>query len=72
MLPHVLPADTLRSDPRLLPLALNGSFPPTNALAADSPAINRGSNVLGLRYDQRGPGFPRTKDGYTDIGAFER
>ena len=70
--PLQLPADTLRSDPRLAPLALNGSFPPTNALGADSPAINRGSNVLGWRYDQRGPGFPRTKDGYTDIGAFER
>lgn len=68
----VLPADTLRSDPRLAPLARNGGFTPTHALTDASPAINRGSNVLGLKYDQRGCGFPRTKGASTDIGAFER
>lgn len=67
-----LPVDTLRADPRLKPLARNGGFTPTHALADTSPAINRGSNVLGLKYDQRGHGFPRTKGVCTDIGAFER
>jgi hypothetical protein len=67
-----LPADTLRADPRLKPLARNGGFTPTHALADTSPAINHGCNVLGLKYDQRGRGFPRTKGGYPDIGAFER
>jgi hypothetical protein len=67
-----LPMDTLRSNPRLLPLARNGGPTPTHALADTSPAINRGSNVLGLKYDQRGAGFPRVKGGCADIGAFER
>lgn len=67
-----LPHGTLRSNPFLKPLARDGGFTPTHALGDGSPAINRGSNVLGLKYDQRGPGFPRTKGGCTDIGAFER
>jgi hypothetical protein len=67
-----LPLDTLRADPRLKPLARNGGFTPTHSLADASLALNRGSNVLGLKYDQRGHGFPRTKGGCTDIGAFER
>jgi hypothetical protein len=39
---------------------------------ADSPARDRGSNVLNLEYDQRGPGFPRVKGTATDIGSVER
>lgn len=67
-----LPAGTLRSDPRLGPLAFNGGPTPTHALRADSPAIDRGSNPLALDYDQRGPGFPRVKGPRVDIGAAER
>ncbi|HJZ92281.1 MAG TPA: choice-of-anchor Q domain-containing protein, partial [Gemmataceae bacterium] len=57
----------------------------TMALLAGSPAIDHGDNnavdpVTGkpLTTDQRGPGFPRRKDGngdgraVIDIGAFER
>jgi hypothetical protein len=39
---------------------------------SDSPAINRGGNVLNRTYDQRGPGFPRVKGAFPDIGAVER
>lgn len=67
-----LPADTLRGDPLLGPLAFNGGVTPTHALRTGSPAIGRGSNPLLLQYDQRGPGFPRVKGAAPDIGAFER
>jgi CSLREA domain-containing protein len=58
-------------DPRLGPLADNGGRTPTHALLADSPAINRGSNAVGLATDQRGPGFPRVSGPTADVGAFE-
>ena len=41
-------------------------------LFSDSPAINHGGNVLNRAYDQRGPGFPRVKGAFPDIGAIER
>jgi len=66
-----LPSDTIHANPRLGTLADNGGPTPTMALLNDSPAIDRGSNPLGLSYDQRGNGFPRSC-GRTDIGAFER
>jgi predicted outer membrane repeat protein len=67
-------------DPQLLPLAANGGPTPTMALAATSPAIDKGS-AFGLSTDQRG--LPRPFDVPTisnspapgadgsDIGAFE-
>lgn len=68
-----VPSDTIQGlDPRLLPLADYGGPVRTHALASDSPAINRGSNVLDLEFDQRGPGFPRVKGAFPDIGAVER
>jgi hypothetical protein len=66
-----VPPDTISADPRLAPLAYNGGPTRTRALLADSPAIDMGNNVAGLKYDQRGPGFPRVKGPRADIGAFE-
>ncbi len=67
-----LPVGTLFGDPRLAPLADNGGPTLTHALRPDSPAIDRGNNVAGFTFDQRGPGFPRKVGRATDIGAFER
>lgn len=58
-------------DPLLGPLQNNGGPTETHALLPGSPALNAGSNSLGLYFDQRGAGFPRTLDGMADIGAFE-
>jgi hypothetical protein len=44
----------------------------THALAACSPAIDAGSNVSGLDFDQRLTPYVRASDGGADIGAFER
>jgi hypothetical protein len=52
-------------------LADNGGPTWTIALGAGSPAINAGSNVLGLRFDQRGSGHLRVQHGQADIGAYE-
>jgi len=68
----VLPRDTIRSDPRLAPLADNGGETLTHALLADSPAIDMGNNIAALVVDQRGAGFPRVKGAHADIGAVER
>jgi hypothetical protein len=54
-------------------LAFNGGLARTHALAANSPAINSGSNALipaGVTADQRGAPFTRT-NGIVDMGAFE-
>ena len=59
------------ADPLLGPLGFNGGPTRTQALLAGSPAINTGSNPLGLMTDQRGPGFPRVVGGAPDIGAYE-
>jgi hypothetical protein len=53
------------------PLAANGGTMPTRLPGAGSPLRNAGSNPAGLTTDQRGPGFPRTLEGQTDIGAVE-
>jgi len=58
-------------NPLLSPLQNNGGFTETHALLPGSPAINAGSNPLGLISDQRGSGFNRTVGSQTDIGAFE-
>lgn len=67
-----LPADTLTGDPRLLPLADNSGRTRTHALAADSPALDAGTNAGELASDQRGFGFTRVAGAAPDIGAFER
>lgn len=68
-----VPADTITStDPRLAPLAENGGPTRTRLPLADSPALGRGANPLNREYDQRGPGFPRVKGAFPDIGAVER
>ena len=51
-----LPADTLRDDPMLLPLADNGGPTRTHALVAGSRAIDAGDDALERGYDQRGDG----------------
>jgi hypothetical protein len=66
-----LPADTLRGDPRLLPLAYNGGATRTHALRGDSPGIDAGNNGAALASDQRGSGYPRVVGAAADIGAFE-
>ena len=67
-----VPPDTISADPRLAPLAEYGGPTRTHLLLSDSPAINRGSNLLNRAYDQRGPEFPRVKGAFPDIGAIER
>lgn len=67
-----LPGGTLTADPKLAPLADNGGTTLTHALRSGSPAINAGNNVAGLRFDQRGHGYPRKVGHATDIGAFEK
>lgn len=68
-----VPADTITvTDPRLAPLAENGGPTRTRLPLADSPALERGSNPLNRAYDQRGPGFPRVRGAFPDIGAVER
>ncbi len=61
----------LGADPLLEPLAFNGGPTQTHALPAGSPAIDAGSNGLGLTTDQRGIGLI-TRGTSVDIGAFER
>jgi hypothetical protein len=67
----VLPPDTIHSDPLLGPLAMNGGPTETHALGAGSPAIDAGTNLLNLAFDQRGEGFNRVQGDAADIGAFE-
>jgi len=68
-----LPADTIRTDPMLKPLAYNGGIGRTHALKFGSPAIDAGYNdyISPPRWDQRGPGFPRPAGAAPDIGAYE-
>lgn len=67
-----VPADTISADPRLAALADNGGPTRTHRPLAGSPALDRGSNPLDCRYDQRGPGYPRVRGPLPDIGAIER
>jgi hypothetical protein len=62
--------DIVGVDPMLTLLAANGGLTPTIALSRVSPAIDAGSNPLGLTTGQRGYG-PRNVGGLTDIGAYE-
>jgi hypothetical protein len=66
-----LPGDTINVDPQLLPLAYNGGLTATHALAADSPAIDAGTNEASLTYDQRLCPNVRDSGIGADIGAFE-
>jgi hypothetical protein len=52
-------------------LAFNGGSTQTLGLQAGSPALNVGSNPLGLTTDQRGGTFSRNSQTGVDIGAFE-
>src|SRR5262245_23531056 len=55
-------------DPMLAPLQDNGGPTQTMALLPGSPAIGTGA-LTDSEWDQRGPGFARTVNGRTDIGA---
>jgi hypothetical protein len=61
--------DVTGQDPKLSPLANNGGFTQTMAIAADSPAVDAGDAATCLDTDQRGVARPQG-DG-CDIGAFE-
>ncbi|MEP7181312.1 MAG: choice-of-anchor Q domain-containing protein [Betaproteobacteria bacterium] len=63
--------NVLGVDPNLGPLFNNGGPTRTHALFFPSPAIDAGSNPLGLPEDQRGFGFPRVVNGTPDMGAYE-
>jgi hypothetical protein len=67
----ILPGDTLRTDPQLLPLGFNGGPTQTHAIAATSPARDAGDNSQGYATDQRGVPFARVFGTSADIGAFE-
>lgn len=56
--------------PALGPLSFNGGATRTHPLLLQSPAIDAGSNPLGLATDQRGSGFPRVIGGTADMGAY--
>ncbi len=62
--------DILDVDPKLGSLTNNGGPVPTMALLPGSPAIDAGSNPLGLTADGRGF-TPRVAGASSDIGAFE-
>lgn len=66
-----VPSDTISGDPQFFALANNGGVTRTLGIAQSSPARQVGSNLFNLSSDQRGFGYPRTRDGKTDIGAFE-
>jgi hypothetical protein len=57
-------------DPKLGPLQDNGGPTWTMALLPGSPAIGAGGPT-DSEWDQRGPGYARTVNGATDIGAYE-
>jgi len=59
------------ADAMLGPLSLSGGSTRTHALMPGSPAIDTGSNPLGLTTDQRYPLFARTVGAGTDMGAWE-
>lgn len=67
----LIPFDTITKCPLLGPLADNGGFTFTQAIAHNSPAIDAGDNEGSLGDDQRGVGFPRLFGASVDVGAFE-
>lgn len=62
-------ADLLNMNPQIAALAFNGGTIPTQALMADSPAIDAGNNTGAPATDQRGAARP--VGAAVDIGAFE-
>ncbi len=67
----LLPADTIRTDPQLMPLGFNGGPTQTHAISPGSPARDKGNNAAGLVTDQRGAPYVRVYGSAADIGAFE-
>lgn len=65
------PADTLRCNPLLRPLADYGGPTRTHGLAAGSCAINMGGVLVFWNFDQRGEGYPRQIGPAVDVGAYE-
>ena len=57
--------------PKLNALADNGGSLPTISLQVTSLAIDAGTNLKALPYDNRGADFSRVMNGIADIGAFE-
>jgi hypothetical protein len=62
--------DLVGIDPKLGPLQDNGGPTWTMALLPGSSAINAGG-LTDSEWDQRGPGYARSVNGTTDIGAYE-
>ena len=58
-------------DPLLASIVDNGGLTRTRRPGIGSPAIDAGTNALGLSWDQRGEGFPRVVGSAADIGAHE-
>jgi hypothetical protein len=58
-------------DPGLEPLRDDEGTTPTHALRTGSPAIDTGTNLLGLAADQRGLPFVREVGLGVDVGAYE-
>lgn len=58
-------------DPLLASIVDNGGPTRTRRPGIGSPAIDAGTNALGLSWDQRGAGFPRVVGGAADVGAHE-
>ena len=67
------PGDQINTDPLLGPLQDNGGPTFTHALLPGSPAIDTGDPNFTSPpfYDQRGPGYPRVRNGRIDVGSFE-
>lgn len=65
-------ASHIAENPLLGPLAHNGGPTMTHEISALSPAVDAGTNTLGLPTDQRGSSFARQAGLAVDIGAFER
>ncbi len=66
------PGDQTEIDaPLLAPLDDNGGRNLTHAILAGSPALQNGSNPLGLSTDQRGMPFSRMSGTGIDVGSFE-
>ena len=66
------PNDTSHEDPGLHPLSDNGGLTRTHVPTPGVWDTFGGTNLLGLPFDQRGPGFPRQSAGdFPEIGALQ-